>query len=245
MALPSVVCHGTNLALTPNHAFLWFRTMHDAANNCRTGAKQGAKLSDWLMVAVTAFAALAAGGSFWAALRQEQATFTNTLYTKQVDSLGTVFADATRLEREIQSSFAMTDREQLVQSFLRENIPAVLRNTLNSMDSRIASISHDFESAKKTASLVLPTILSERLDRINSSGIAEGIHILRLVIVDGQGRENASTLIPAEIDRVLNERKILNTESEFLFACVHDTLLDGRPILNADAQKCEGSRKRD
>jgi hypothetical protein len=44
--------------------------------------------SETLMVIATCFSAVAAGGSLWAALRQEKATYLSQLYTKQIELIG-------------------------------------------------------------------------------------------------------------------------------------------------------------
>ena len=56
--------------------------------------------SETLIAIATCFAALAAAGSFWAALRQERATYDSQLYSKQVDLIGPVFADLAPFNRE-------------------------------------------------------------------------------------------------------------------------------------------------
>jgi hypothetical protein len=192
------------------------------------------------MLLVTAFAALAAAGSFWAAMKQEQATFTNTLYTKQTDTLGNFFANATALERELQAFFVISDQTQITTLFLEKDIPSVTKTALGADDPIIGSISRDLETAQNTAVLVLPTVLTDHFKQTSTAGdnIERRFHILTNAIVGGQYKDTLNTLIPGEITGLFANRKVLNDETSFLFSCVHDLLLNGKPVLDADAKKC-------
>jgi len=70
--------------------------------------------AETLMVIATFLAALAAGGSFWAALRQEDATYQSQLYDKQVGLIGTIQPDLDRFDREVADAFYGTATQEVL-----------------------------------------------------------------------------------------------------------------------------------
>jgi hypothetical protein len=68
------------------------------------GLLSGIRLrSETLMVIATCFSAIAAGGSLWAALQQEKATYLSQLYTKQIELIGPFYPQFAPFYKELRS----------------------------------------------------------------------------------------------------------------------------------------------
>jgi len=200
-------------------------------------------LRDWLIVAATLLAAAAAGGSFWTAVRQERATFTTNLYTKELDAFANLRAEANKFElmangisvyvHDLQSikpdaSYAADDTKLYIN---------LLREQLDKRDQVFA-----LTQAIYTVQLVSPAEVSDRLDVLEAQ-----VDPIRNAMFELGNNLERITSYPqntaALTNEITNGMRKFRSINDSIFECSRIFLRLGEFVPNNVMSKCPKDRQ--
>jgi hypothetical protein len=182
------------------------------------------------VTAATLLAAIAATASAIAAFRQERATFTSALYSKQVDAIGTYLTEAHRLGNNV-DAFVVEYKNYSSKAPGTED-----RKALASSAQKVSDSAWAFQTLTTQIGLVMPPNYDKSMDDM----LGKAFSMEGLVKI---GMENALSGIGAAGNDE-NVKRLPDELSEFdqlwskIRGCAYKNFTQGKPLQNDNIEKC-------
>jgi hypothetical protein len=218
----------------------------------RFNAHRPLKSEGLAILAATWLAAIAAGLSSVAAFRQEKATFTNSLYTKQVDTFGSLLAKADNVSQYLHELNGSTQHnsEERVKTFLNEDI-AKFFFRVREVNKTIGPLIDDFDQTENQVLLVTPEPMRQQVFRLKQK--VDNFRNETKAIGDFLEKERMALdrkTYPSNLNPVFRDfsRKIAYTDSTLVDLqleirnCAFNLFVEGRFLSESALRECKLTR---
>ncbi len=185
-------------------------------------------------------AAIAAALSVVATFTQVHATFTDTLYTKQADSLGQVLATAASIDGTISSFFSssLSDPQTIGSELRKDEFDKQKGEQFRQSYSDLEAAAKTLNVAVKTTEIVSPPELDASLDDMKNTGARIEYDFREIYVLGIRHDPNFDQRLSDLTRDLFTSRDHLDTLQATMLACLRPILVSGQFLTSGNVADC-------